>query len=304
VFFEYLISEANKTLADWYSENTYVDKVILSKPNLTVNYQAEIKKIVESINIKNSNRKIEVIAVLDEAVSVAVNKFDDISTGDERNILVVDIGGGTTDISGVKYDGKQFSVIANSGIDNAGSWLDDNIYRYLLKKSNVNPTNNERLKLRNLEECRAAKELVENFNQRNFQIFDSNNIKRDVILTHKEYEEILLKFYQQVEMLLSKTINECKVKKMDLEYVIYAGGTCSSNMLRGLINSKFNLMDISYNEDFKVATAKGNARYVNMNNDLHNIINYSFGVDMMSRCNGELTAGIENLIFKGGLLLK
>jgi hypothetical protein len=63
-------------------------------------------------------------------------------------------------------------------------------------------------------------------------------------------------------------------------------------------------MDISYNEDFKVATAKCNARYVNMNNDLHNIINYSFGVDMMSRCNGELTAGIENLIFKGGLLLK
>jgi len=51
-------------------------------------------------------------------------------------------------------------------------------------------------------------------------------------------------------------------------------------------------------------TAKGNARYVNMNNDLHNIINYSFGVDMMSRCNGKLTAGIENLIFKGGLLLK
>jgi rod shape-determining protein MreB len=115
-----------------YFINKAVGRHLLRKPRIAICVPSAVTE-VERRAVEDAARQAGArqVFVIEEPIAAAIGAGIDISQ--PRGSMVVDIGGGTTDVAVISLGG----TVASSSIKIAGDNFDENIIRYMRKKYNI-----------------------------------------------------------------------------------------------------------------------------------------------------------------------
>ena len=165
----------------------------------------------------------------------------------KSNSLVLDLGGGTFDISLVRSEGKDlesFSVIAHSGERELGgddftNSLVDHLTQSIKKnhpKVNINPS----IKILIREKAIEAKHLIsfQEETEINFQMLptsDNQIVSFDFLLTKKNFEKIVKKNTDILNSCIKNFLELEKVKLHKVEQIVLVGGASRMPLFSKLV---------------------------------------------------------------------
>jgi len=205
--------------------------------------QTKLAGEISGLNVKN---------LVSEPCAAALSMLDEI---DENNyILVIDIGGGTTDIALLENNFGLMKEISISGIKKFGGIeIDKAIYDELKEFFDIT-TNAEKLLL--IDECEKIKiELSE----KESSVFEYKGIK--VEFTRDSLERLCEKYLLNIENEIKKVLNNAKLDFNDVDKVIPVGGTTIIPLFKNLFTKLFGknkVMNMN-SDDALTAVSKGGA---------------------------------------------
>lgn len=222
-----------------------VNKTCLSVPSNSYSLQRAQTKIAaetSGFNVQN---------LVSEPCAAALSMVEDIKK--TKILLVIDIGGGTTDVALIENKNGVMKEISVSGIKKLGGMdIDQSIYSEI--KSAFRDLNDaEELLL--LDECEKAKiELTE----KHSTFFEFR--KQEVELTRERLEEICKPFVLKVEKVINNLIAESDYSIDQIDSVIPVGGTTLVPSFRTMFYNLFGdkVQDTSI-DDALTAVSRGAA---------------------------------------------
>ena len=207
-YFEYL----SKIIKDKFKNDKY--ECVISVPsNFNSSSRNIIKTILEKFNFI-------VLRIINEPTAAAALFYEiHLNNKIENKILVIDIGGGTTDLTILEKDEELYEVIQSLGDNNLGGKnVTDNIYNYIKKLD-------ENIKI---NDCKLAKEKLNEYHE-----IKLNNIK----LTNDILFEINKNTTNKLENYLDK-LNKNHIN--EINEIILVGGSVKLKLFENVIKKKFN----------------------------------------------------------------
>ena len=247
--------------------------------------------------------------------SAALNQFRYMN--EKRNIkraLVIDIGGGTTDVCVCEPVGKRVNIKGNGGDSMLGgsdfdeiimnmiiSEMESSGYQnmHLFRKQNgeVNKMKKERMKCMNKLKQEAERAKIYLSTHKNYEVALEKILPRgddfdaDITISRAEFEEKIKEsgLLERIEECIDNCLKNAKTRANVIDTVILVGGVTMMPIVREMIEKKFGKDKIVNNEECNPlhAVAKGAARYA-----------YTY-------CAGDIVGGviIENIVETIGLEL-
>ena len=204
---------------------------------------------------------LNVLRIINEPTAAAIAYGLDKQGSGERNIVIVDCGGGTSDISLLTIDDGVFEVKATGG-DNflGGEDFDSNIVDHFAnefkRKHKKDITTNPRSMRRLRTSCERAKRTLSSSATANIEI-DSmyDGIDFFSSLTRARFEELCGDNIRRVIKPLDQVLADSKMSKSDINDVVLVGGTTRIPKLQSLLSDYFNGKELckSINPDECVA---------------------------------------------------
>lgn len=156
-----------------------------------------------------------------------------------RTILVYDLGGGTFDLTVVKYTPTQFNVIATDGDTMLGGldWtarILDFVSEKFSSKFGVDPRQDEKAKFALLRECEAAKRELSHWNKTTIEAVYRGQ-KLPVELTRTEYEKITLDLLQRTKDTTEFVLENNNIPRDSLDEVLVVGGSTSMHAVMDML---------------------------------------------------------------------
>lgn len=274
-YFTLLLNDANKNMI-----GSKIDEVVLSKPiDFSPLYAEQLKKCVESIRLEGSSTNLRVVAVIDEPVAIAINGL----RGKSGRCMVVDIGGGTTDITLLEKNRDKVRVLANDGLKIAGDYIDRELGLEIQKLAGQDILSKEVTANSNYMELRKAKEEMEkNFANGESDELVSINLSDETDRFNYNLDPLVYKnvifnsFIKRLREKCDKFIESNSLSRKNLDFIILAGGTMNSFILKRwfkeFYGKQFEIIDKRENK--RIATALGNLHYSLPNTQ--NILNHSY----------------------------
>lgn len=281
------------------------------------------KKIGKKITIKNSvitvpayfNQKqreatkysaeilgLKVQTMINEPTAASLAYAFESLENTEKKIIVIDFGGGTLDITLLRYKKDENAVYCDVkftyGDTNFGGEDFDNILMEKCLKECKQITGNESLIffdnskknaniLRLKRACERAKIKLSAFNSTKIHINNYQNYKGiDIIVKKKDFINDCKKLFEKFEKILDDFIMKAKINKDDKFEIILTGGTTLIPEIRKKIAEKFNKSIIKSNLDPKEVVARGaairGAKFLNLplvsDITLFDVTNLSLGI--------------------------
>ena len=229
-YFEYL----SKIIKDKFKNDKY--ECVISVPsNFNSSSRNIIKTILEKFNFI-------VLRIINEPTAAALFYEIHLNNKIENKILVIDIGGGTTDLTILEKDEELYEVIQSLGDNNLGGKnVTDNIYNYIKKLD-------ENIKI---NDCKLAKEKLNEYHE-----IKLNNIK----LTNDILFEINKNTTNKLENYLDK-LNKNHIN--EINEIILVGGSVKLKLFENVIKKKFNQKKIILLDDCQSIVSKGSCSYCN-----------------------------------------
>jgi len=204
-----------------------IGKRTFRKPRISVCVPSRVteveKKAVEDAAYQAGAREV---AVIEEPIAAAIGAGVDITK--PCGNMIVDIGGGTTDIAVISLGG----VVASTSVKIAGDDFDEAIVRYMRKKHNllIGERTAEEIKIQIGNCFPSGDEMTMDVRGRNLV----SGLPRKVTVTSSETEEALRESVSQIveaiHEVLEKTPPELAADIAD-RGIVMTGGGC---LLRGL----------------------------------------------------------------------
>ncbi len=146
-----------------------------------------------------------------------------------RTILVYDLGGGTFDLTVVRYTPTHFTVIATDGDTMLGGldWtarILDFVCEKFAAKHGVDPRADAQAKFAMLRECEAAKRELSHWNKTTIAI-KYRGQSLSVELTRSEFEKLTLDLLQRTRDTTEFVLDNNKVDRDSLDEVLMVGGS-------------------------------------------------------------------------------
>jgi molecular chaperone DnaK (HSP70) len=229
-FLQALLGYIAKELDKQYAHPGPIPTVVVSVP---------VSSPLEYINFMRSSiessLKYEALQIIDEA-TCAANYFDSLEQGD--NILVIDIGGSTTDLSLVEVNGSISGrptsiLLARHGLRFGGVDIDRLIADYFLKINELGDLQDHSIKTRTrlLKMAEAAKKHLTNHQKFNESRYDPDLAMDISFLIEKDELEALI----NESYIPSKLTNFFSASRLLIEgagvpadaikYMVFVGGT-------------------------------------------------------------------------------
>jgi molecular chaperone DnaK (HSP70) len=224
--------------------NTTIEniKIVITIPAYYSDLQREILK--ECCTREN----LDVIRIINEPTSAALayswltNKNfllnKDNTTPLSENVLVLDCGGGTTDLSLVNLDFEnQIYEVKNVVGDNflGGEDLTQLLYNWCISKIKLKLSDKIKDKLR--KECEKAKKGLSFSNTTT--IFVDGDIPINIKLSLPLFLDITKPFFDKIKKLIKNLISENTVPISKINSVIFVGGTTRIQYFKDLVKSIF-----------------------------------------------------------------
>jgi len=170
-----------------------------------------------------------------------------------KNILIVDVGGGTTDIALIENDFGTLKEIAIEGLKRFGGInIDQKLYEAYKEEFELS-TDSEKLLFRDLLEDVK----IELTSKKNSKLIFKDKV---VDITRENLEKLIKKDIESLDKTIDKVLKKGKVELKNVEAVLPIGGSSNIPAVRELLKKKFKskLINLDFDEAI-TAVAKGAA---------------------------------------------
>jgi len=192
---------------------------------------------------------LNVLRIINEPTAAAIAYgLDDASKtkGEEKNILVFDLGGGTFDVSLLTISDGVFEVLATSGDTHLGGEdFDQRVMDYFVKlvkkKTNKDVRKDSRALQKLRREVEKAKRALSSAHQTRIEIeslVDGEDFSET--LTRAKFEELNMDLFRSTMKPVKKVLDDGELTKKDIDEVILVGGSTRIPKIQQLVKEFFN----------------------------------------------------------------
>lgn len=207
---------------------------------------------------------LNVLRVVNEPTAAAIAYGLD-KTGDERHIIVYDLGGGTFDVSLLTIDNGVFEVLATAGDTHLGGEdFDQRIINHFAKqynkKNNVDITKDLKTMGKLKREVEKAKRTLSSQMSTRIEIesfFQGNDFSET--LTRAKFEELNMDLFKKTLKPVDQVLKDGKKKKSEINDIVLVGGSTRIPKVQSLLEDYFGGKKASKNINPDEAVAFGAA---------------------------------------------
>merc|ERR1712023_384232 len=203
---------------------------------------------------------LNVLRIINEPTAAAIAYGLD-KKGDERNVLIFDLGGGTFDVSLLTIEEGIFEVKATAGDTHLGGEdFDNRLVDYFVQdfknKNKKDITDSPRSLRRLRSACERAKRTLSSTAQTSIEI-DSlyEGVDYHMSITRARFEELNMDLFRKCMEPVEKVIRDAKMDKSQIHDVVLVGGSTRIPKVQQLLQDFFNGKELckSINPDEAVA---------------------------------------------------
>ncbi|RZC39374.1 HSP70 and/or MreB Mbl domain containing protein [Asbolus verrucosus] len=222
-----------------------IKNVVITVPAYFTNHQKQATEHAAKIAGFN------VLKLISEPTAAALAFAQDARDLKNRTVLVYDLGGGTFDVSLLKFNSDEGSVIGVGGNSNLGGRdFDNNLLNYCLKKireqyqfSLVEQQSDNRRKsaIRRLKySCEKVKKELTDLKRTSLDIdeFFGTSIKIDI--TRELFESLNEHLFQKTIEIVDDVLKDAKISKQKIDDVILIGGSTRIPRIETIVMDYFN----------------------------------------------------------------
>ena len=247
-----------KTIAEEYLGNKVKDAVI-TVPAYFNDSQRQATKDAGTI------AGLNVLRIINEPTAAALAYGLNTDTTTEKNILIVDIGGGTTDFTVMTIDEGVFEVRATAGDSYlGGSDFDQalvNHFRAEFERKHKKTIKDNKRAMRRLKtSCERVKRILSSSMKANLEI-DSfyEGIDYYTSITRARFEELNATLFNKCIQFIDRVLSDSKMGKSDIHEIVLVGGSTRIPKLQSMIRAYFNDKELNKNINPDEAVAYGAA---------------------------------------------
>ena len=187
---------------------------------------------------------LNVLRIINEPTAAAIAYGID-KKGDEQNVLIFDLGGGTFDVSLLSIDDGIFEVKATAGDTHLGGEdFDNRLVDYFAKefkrKMKHDIMDNKRALRRLRTACERAKRTLSTQTQAHIEI-DSlyEGIDFNTTITRAKFEDLNMDYFRKCMQPVEKVLTDAKVSKSNVDEIVLVGGSTRIPKIKELLSDYF-----------------------------------------------------------------
>jgi len=188
---------------------------------------------------------LNVLRIINEPTAAAIAYGLD-KKGDEKNVLIFDLGGGTFDVSLLTIEEGIFEVKATAGDTHLGGEdFDNRMVDYFLqefkRRHRKDMTENQRSLRRLRTACERAKRTLSSSTQAHIEI-DSlfDGIDFNATITRARFEDLCMDYFKKCMEPCEKVLRDSKLSKSDVDEVVLVGGSTRIPKIQSMLADFFN----------------------------------------------------------------
>ena len=203
---------------------------------------------------------LNVLRIINEPTAAAIAYGLD-KRGEEKNVLIFDLGGGTFDVSLLTIEDGIFEVKATAGDTHLGGEDFDSrmvdYFRQEFKRKNRKDISKDERALRRLRtSCERAKRTLSSVTQAHIEIdalFDGVDFQSTI--TRARFEEMNMDYFRKCLEPVGKVLQDAKISKNKVDEIVLVGGSTRIPKLQQMLKQFFNGKELnkSINPDEAVA---------------------------------------------------
>ena len=205
---------------------------------------------------------LNVLRVINEPTAAAIAYGLD-KKGEEQNVLIFDLGGGTFDVSLLSIEDGIFEVKATAGDTHLGGEDFDNLLVNHFKgefkrKNKVDISDNKKSVRRLKTACERAKRTLSSGATASIEL-DSlyEGIDFFTSITRAKFESICMNLFQKCIDPVQKVLTDAKLSKSQIDDIVLVGGSTRIPKIQQLISDFFNGKELCQNINPDEAVAYG-----------------------------------------------
>merc|ERR1719316_1571450 len=215
-----------------------VNNAVVTVPAYFNDFQRQATKDAGSISGLN------VLRIINEPTAAAIAYGLD-KKGDERNVLIFDLGGGTFDVSMLTIEEGIFEVKATAGDTHLGGEdFDNRMVDFFLqefkRKFKKDMTQNQRALRRLRTACERAKRTLSSSTQAHLEI-DSlfDGIDFNSTITRARFEDMNMDYFRKCMEPVEKVLRDSKISKGSVHEVVLVGGSTRIPKIQTMLSDFF-----------------------------------------------------------------
>ncbi|KAE8354487.1 heat shock protein 70 family [Aspergillus coremiiformis] len=187
---------------------------------------------------------LNVLRVVNEPTAAAIAYGLD-KTGDERQVIVYDLGGGTFDVSLLSIDNGVFEVLATAGDTHLGGEdFDHRVMEYFVKQYNKKNNADVKKDLKAMgklkREVEKAKRTLSSQMSTRIEIESFHNGEDfSETLTRAKFEELNMDLFKKTLKPVEQVLKDAKVKKSEIDDIVLVGGSTRIPKVQALLEEFF-----------------------------------------------------------------
>merc|ERR1712167_283588 len=188
---------------------------------------------------------LNVLRIINEPTAAAIAYGLD-KKGDERNVLIFDLGGGTFDVSLLTIEEGIFEVKATAGDTHLGgedfdNRMVDHFLTEFKRKFKKDLKSNQRALRRLRTACERAKRTLSSSTQAHLEI-DSlfEGIDFNSTITRARFEDLNMDYFRKCMDPVEKVMRDAKLSKSQVNEVVLVGGSTRIPKIQSLLADFFN----------------------------------------------------------------
>merc|ERR1740139_1840937 len=188
---------------------------------------------------------LNVLRIINEPTAAAIAYGLD-QKGDEKNVLIFDLGGGTFDVSLLTIEEGIFEVKATAGDTHLGGEdFDNRMVDYFLqdfkRRHRKDMSKNHRALRRLRTACERAKRTLSSSTQAHIEI-DSlfEGIDFNSTITRARFEDLCMDYFKKCMDPVEKVLRDAKIAKGAVDEVVLVGGSTRIPKIQSLLTDFFN----------------------------------------------------------------
>lgn len=207
---------------------------------------------------------LNILRVVNEPTAAAIAYGLD-ATGDERQIIVYDLGGGTFDVSLLSIDNGVFEVQATAGDTHLGGEdFDQRVINHFVRRYNKEKNVDIREDLKTIgklkREVEKAKKTLSSQISTRLEIesfFHGEDFSET--LTRAKFEELNIDLFKRTLKPVEQVLKDAKMKKGDVDDIVLVGGSTRIPKVQAMLEDFFDGKKVSKSINPDEAVAYGAA---------------------------------------------
>merc|ERR1712013_13617 len=188
---------------------------------------------------------LNVLRIINEPTAAAIAYGLD-KKGEEKNVLIFDLGGGTFDVSLLTIEEGIFEVKATAGDTHLGGEdFDNRMVDYFLqdfkRRHRKDMSKNQRSLRRLRTACERAKRTLSSSTQAHIEI-DSlfDGVDYNSTITRARFEDLCMDYFKKCMHPCEKVLRDSKISKNEVHEVVLVGGSTRIPKIQSMLSDFFN----------------------------------------------------------------